>query len=227
MSQKVHVAIDVHGFVGAFLDRKDLEKQVLREYPDRKFAIYTFDLNPGLETKEIYLIPYMGCNAVAFASNDEKRCEQVQKTLIDVGLTFDDPIKYWRYPVGCIAENAKRHLDEAKKQDHSAGEKAEKKIMESTEFKEDGPIGKLIREIEAEERDKPLTIVDAIVPLNAEEFSEQLKTEAAEPAAPAPEPPVVISSAGAPSPKATNEHEDDHLSDHETPKVTKSPDTIL
>ncbi len=108
---KVYVLADSGGAVGAFLTNAEAAA-VKKRYPSVPLLIYAFPLSRDTPTDKIYILPYRQTNAVAYASNSRAECEKMQKTLLTVGLTYEDSIDYWECAVGRLIESGEKRLDE-------------------------------------------------------------------------------------------------------------------
>lgn len=127
------VVSDREGFVGAFASASEAEAALLpyagipligAGYPRRR--------PPGTEDPaSIWILPYRGNGAVAFASDDKARVEEVQRALLRVELTFPDDPEYWEHELGAVAPAAQRRLAEALQVLEKSGE--DRKDQETVE----------------------------------------------------------------------------------------------
>lgn len=108
---KIYILADSGGAVGAFLARTDAEA-VKKRYPSVPTLIYAFPLHPDAPKNKIHILPYRQTNAVAFASNSRTKCEEMQKMLLAVGLTYEDPLDYWVCTAGQLIESGEKRLNE-------------------------------------------------------------------------------------------------------------------
>lgn len=156
---RIHVVSDSGGFVGAFLSQADVANVVLVPYPEHAFVIQVFPVASTAPLDTVHVIPYTGCDAVAFVSNDIAKCKAVHKLLASIGMTYDDDIDYWKQETGKICPPAKRRLDLLKKGSEVAAELLEEKLFASLDPMKGGPIERALKEAER------VTIMDSIVML--------------------------------------------------------------
>lgn len=108
--EEVYIVVDEAGFVGAFYSKEDAQR-VPKAYPMLSFAFFKSRLDTGKPRDTVYAIPYLGNNAIAFASNDLEKSRAVHKTLVRVSLGYeDDDVTYWKYPVGRLIEPVRTRL---------------------------------------------------------------------------------------------------------------------
>jgi hypothetical protein len=108
---RIYVLADSGGAVGAFLTRAEATA-VKKRYPSVPMLIYAFPLRRGTPADKIYVIPYRQTNAVAYASNSRAECEEVQKTLLTIGLAYEDSLDYWECDAGRLIESGEKRLHE-------------------------------------------------------------------------------------------------------------------
>lgn len=109
--EKIFILADSGGAVGAFLAHTDAAA-VKKRYPSVPMLIYAFPLCRGAPADKAYIIPYRQTNAVAYASNSRAECEKVQKTLLTIGLTYEDSLDYWECTTGQLIESGEKRLRE-------------------------------------------------------------------------------------------------------------------
>ncbi len=110
-ASEVFIVSDSGGFVGAYLSRDELARQVTGKYPSVRFVIHRFPLNEQLSAVDIYLVLYVTCDAVALATNDVAECRRVHGALRAVGMTYEDEADYLRHPTNIICAPSKKRLD--------------------------------------------------------------------------------------------------------------------
>ena len=178
------VISDSDGFIGAFLSLSEAKVTVLNKHPLIPFLVQRFKLaKTGVET--VWIVPYNGSNAIAFASNDRTEAERVQKSLNLVGLTYTDSIDYWEQPIGRVVPSANERLlsiDRAHKMYADPAVKAAETardlemaagIEKMLKGNLDDPISRLLREHER------IGFMDCIVEFVSEETpSEETPLEA-------------------------------------------------
>jgi hypothetical protein len=108
---RIYVLADSGGAVGAFLTRAEAAA-VKKRYPSVPMLIYAFPLRRSAPADKIYVIPYRQTNAVAYASNSRAECEEVQKTLLTIGLAYEDSLDYWECAAGQLIESGEKRLHE-------------------------------------------------------------------------------------------------------------------
>ncbi len=154
------VVADQGGFVGAFLSAKEVIQHVIKRYPSIQTVIYKYKLDNKVSYSNIYILPYKGNEAIAWAGNNIETCRQVQKTLSKIGIVYEDDVKYWEQPVGQICETALKRfqieIESKKTLTSSEIEKIEKQISLLTEG------GELSH---CEVDNEKLSILDCIVPI--------------------------------------------------------------
>ncbi len=107
----IFILADSGGAVGAFLSRAEATA-VKKQYPSVPMLVYAFPLRHDMPADRVYVVPYRPTNAVAYASNSRIECEVMQKTLLTIGLTYEDPLDYWECAVGRLIESGKKRLIE-------------------------------------------------------------------------------------------------------------------
>jgi hypothetical protein len=108
---KIYVLADSGGAVGAFLTHTDAAA-VMKRYPSVPMLVYAFQMRPGAPVDKAYIVPYRPMNAVAYASNSRAECEKVQKTLLTLGLTYEDPLDYWECTLGRLIASGEKRLSD-------------------------------------------------------------------------------------------------------------------
>jgi hypothetical protein len=98
------------GLVGVF-DSIEQVTAVLQLYPSIKFVAHKYNSSPG-ETQYVWVVLYRDVDAVAFVSNDREAAERVHKIYLDINLTYDDSIDYWRRTVNFISDGITEKMQE-------------------------------------------------------------------------------------------------------------------
>lgn len=131
--KKVYVLADSGGFVAA-TSTPTKAHAICKLYPFAEFIYYEFDLNPQINSKEVYILPFAGTmiDSVAFVSNDIDAVKKVQATYLKANLTYPEDPATWKHEIDTISSPAKTRLDNAAEMVKNAGMEflAEKKLFD-------------------------------------------------------------------------------------------------
>lgn len=158
---RIHVVSDSAGFVAAFLNREQIVTAILEKYPEQNFVIQSFPMSEEHSKSEVFIIPYITINSVAFVSNDRAECQRVHQALLRVGLTYDDDVDFWKHPVGIVCAPAKKRLDHMRETVVVAAGVLEERLFESMKPMKGGPIEAALREMQK------ITIMDSVISVSA------------------------------------------------------------
>jgi hypothetical protein len=126
----IYIPISLCGYIAPF---SSIDKVVdfMKSYPKLPYIIHKFIITDE-KSEDIWVVPYTGSGAIAFASSSQYEAKQLQEFLVSVGLVHSDDIDFYKRKKDVVCQFTMENLEIYQKL-LSEDEEFDKKMNEKNE----------------------------------------------------------------------------------------------